>query len=280
MIRSRITAYKSLHFSAVAFLATVLVMAGNGTDARAAESESIVVAGTGASQTLFREVAAAFEQAHGECKASVPDSVGSRGGIRQVVAGQADLARVSRPLKDKELAQGLVYRKVAITQVVFAVHPSVKGVDSLTVQQVNDIYAGRIGNWKEVGGPDHVIYPLIRDGGTTLRTLLKHVPGFEKIPAAAKPTFSSLETKDLLLEHPYTLGALPMTIIVGLPLKTLAIEGISTGKPLVESPSMPLHLGIAHKEPLAGCAAHFVAFFKSNTAHEIIRANDSIPVDK
>lgn len=277
MIEFRIFGYKSLQSFAshiVAAFALALSVAGD------AHAEAIVIAGTGASQKLFREVAAAFEKSASGCETSVPDSVGSRGGIRQLLAGQADLARVSRPLKDKERTKGLVYKEIAETQVVFAVHPSVIGVESLTVEQVNDIYAGRIRNWNEVGGPDHVIYPLIRDGGTTLRTLLKHVPDFEKIPAAAKPTFSSLETRDLLLEHPYTLGALPMTIIVDQPLKTIAVEGVSTGKPLVASPSMPLHLGIAYKEPLTGCAARFLTFFKSEAARKIIKQNHSIPVDR
>jgi phosphate transport system substrate-binding protein len=278
MITFSVFDYKSLHCVVIRRvtlgLLAALFLAGT------AQADGIVVAGTGASQKLFREVAAAFEKTHTDCQASVPDSVGSRGGIRQLLVGQADLARVSRPLKDKELAKGLVYTEVPETQVVFAVHPSVKDVQSLTTEQVNDIYAGRIRNWREVGGPDHAIYPLIRDGGTTLRTLIKHVPDFEKIPAAAKPTFSSLETKELLLEHPYTLGALPMTIIAGLPLKTIAIDGVSTGRSLVASPAIPLHLGIAYKEPLSGCAARFVQFFDTNAAHTIINENHSIPVDK
>jgi phosphate transport system substrate-binding protein len=149
----------------------------------------------------------------------------------------------------------------------------------LTVDQVNDIYAGRISNWKQLGGPDNAIFPLIRDGGTTLRTLLKYVPDFEKMPVAAKPTFSSLETKDLLLEHPFTIGALPMTIIVGSPLKTVAVEGVSSGQALVSDPAIPLQLGIAYKKPLTGCAAHFIEFFHSTEAHKIINRNHSIPLD-
>jgi phosphate transport system substrate-binding protein len=278
MINSRIPGYKSLHrymvrTGAMGFFLALLL-------AGPAQAESIVIAGTGASQKLFREVAEGFEKANPDCQAAVPNSVGSRGGIRQLLAGKADLARVSRPLKDKERADGLVYTGVAETQVVFAVHPSVEGVQSLTVDQVNDIYAGRISNWKEIGGPDHGIFPLIRDGGTTLRTLLKYVPHFEKMPAAAKPTFSSLETKELLLEHPYTIGALPMTIIVGLPLKTIAIEGISTGRALVSKPTIPLQLGIVYREPVAGCASRFIQYFRTDTAHKIINNNDSIPVDK
>lgn len=278
MIKFSNSVYKNLHrqiarSGALGFF-LVLFLTG------AAQAERVFIAGTGASQTLFREVAEAFEEANIDCPTAVPESVGSRGGIRQVLAGRAELARVSRPLKDTEEAEGLVYTEIAVTQVVFAVHPSVKGVQSLTVDQVNDIYAGRISNWKEVGGPDHAIYPLIRDGGTTLRTLLKYIPHFEKIPAAAKPTFSSLETLELLLKHPYTIGALPMTIIVGLPLNTVAIEGVSTGQPLVSKPSMPLPLGIAYKEPLSECASRFIQFFHSSAAHEIINKNHSIPIGK
>ena len=277
MITFSIHSYKTLQSGRLSTWAMGLILAF--PLAAAAQPESIVVAGTGASQSLFREVAESFEKANTDCQAAIPNSVGSRGGIRQLLAGKADLARVSRPLKDKELAEGLVYTAVAETQVVFAVHPSVKGVQSLTVHQVNDIYAGRINNWKQIGGPDNAIFPLIRDGGTTLRTLLKYVPNFEKMPAAAKPTFSSLETKELLLEHPFTIGALPMTIIVGSPLKTIAIEEVSSGQALVSDPAIPLTLGIAYKEPITGCAARFIQFFHSPAAHAIIKRNNSIPLD-
>jgi len=277
MITFSIHSYKTLQIRWLSTVAAALVLAFPLT--ATAQPESIVIAGTGASQTLFREMAEAFEKTYPDCQAAIPNSVGSRGGIRQLLAGKADLARVSRPLKDKELAEGLLYTPVAETQVVFAVHPSVDGVQSLTVDQVNDIYAGRISNWKQLGGPDNAIFPLIRDGGTTLRTLLKYVPDFEKMPEAAKPTFSSLETKDLLLEHPFTIGALPMTIIVGSPLKTVAVEGVSSGQALVSDPAIPLQLGIAYKKPLTGCAANFIEFFHSTAAHEIINRNHSIPLD-
>jgi len=277
MITFSIHRYKTLQTHCLSTGALALILAL--PLAVAAQPESIVIAGTGASQTLFRAVAESFEKSNPECQAAIPNSVGSRGGIRQLLAGKADLARVSRALEVKERAEGLVYTAVAETQVVFAVHPSVEGVRSLTIDQVNDIYAGRISNWKKVGGPDNTIFPLIRDGGTTLRTLLKYVPNFEKIPAAAKPTFSSLETKDLLLEHPYTIGALPMTIIAGAPLKTIAIEGVSSGQALVSDPAIPLKLGIAYKEPVTGCAARFIQFFHSTAAHKIIKRNSSIPLD-
>ena len=71
-----------------------------------------------------------------------------------------------------------------------------------------------------------------------------------------------------------------MTIIVDLPLKTIAIEGVSTGRALVSNPAIPLQLGIVYKEPLSACASRFIEYFRTDAAHEIIIKNDSIPVDK
>ena len=71
-----------------------------------------------------------------------------------------------------------------------------------------------------------------------------------------------------------------MTIIVDSALKTIAIEGISTGRALVSEPAIPLDLGIVYKEPLGGCASRFVQYFRTDTAHKIINENDSNPVDK
>ncbi len=270
--------YKNLRFDTARALTAVLILGLLAVTA--ARADTLDIAGTGASQTLLRQVAERFQSDHPECRTTVPDSVGSRGGIRQLLAGQTDLARVSRPPKKKEKDQGLVYKSFAATQVVFVIHPSVTGVESLSLPQLLDIYAGRIRNWREVGGPDHEIYPLTRDGGTTLRTVLKHVPGFEKMPARAKATYSSLETKKLLIEHPFTIGFLPMTITVDTPLKTIAIDGISTGRSLVEKPAIPLELGIVHKEPLSKCGARFFEFLHTDDARRIIKDNHAIPVAK
>ena len=241
----------------------------------------LIIAGTGASQDMMRELAVIFERSNADCLTEVPKSVGSRGGIRTLLAGKASLARVSRPLKEKNRAKGLRYHAFAETQVVFATHPDLSGVDKLTRAQVIDIYTGRIANWNQLGGPDHAIFPLMRDGGTTLRTVLKHVDDFPQNPPAAKLTYSSLDTKALMLVHPYTIGFLPATLLTGTPLLTIEINEVSpsNGSGAGSGFKMPLPLGLVYKDPLEGCAARFMAFLKSDDARQAIRRNNAVPLD-
>lgn len=87
---------------------------------------------------------------------------GSDEGIQALLAGNADIAAVSRPLTPQEQSQGLVAMTVttdAIAVVVGKTNPFDK---SLTSAQVADIFEGRIINWSAVGGPSAIIRVINR----------------------------------------------------------------------------------------------------------------------
>ncbi|BAY62438.1 periplasmic phosphate-binding protein of phosphate ABC transporter [Calothrix brevissima NIES-22] len=92
-------------------------------------------------------------------------SPGSGSGIRMLLEGKLDFTQSSRPLtaEEKNLAQqrGFVLeeRQVGIDGVAVVVNPALK-VAGLTVEQLQQIYAGKITNWKQVGGEDLPITPL------------------------------------------------------------------------------------------------------------------------
>ena len=241
----------------------------------------MIIAGTGASQDMVRELAVIFVRSNADCPTQVPDSVGSRGGIRTLLADKASLARVSRPLKEKNRAKGLRYHAFAESQVVFATHPGVTGIGKLTRAQVLDIYNGQIANWKQLGGPDHAIFPLVRDGGTTLRAVMKYLDDFPQNPAAAKLTYSSLETKRLMMAHPYTIGFVPATLLTGTPLLTIEIGAASPSNGTGDGShfKIPLPLGLVYMDPLEGCAARFMEFLKSGEARQAIRRNNAVPLE-
>jgi phosphate transport system substrate-binding protein len=90
---------------------------------------------------------------------------GSGAAIQMLIDGEVSIASSVRPLKDEEFQRAkernftLEQIPVAIDGIVFSIHPNLS-VSGLSLRQVQDIYAGKITNWKEVGGPNLAIVPL------------------------------------------------------------------------------------------------------------------------
>ncbi len=96
---------------------------------------------------------------------------GSGEGIKALVDKSADIANMSREAKPKEIELGKtkgveVYENVvAIDAIVPVVSPKNK-VCNLSVDQLSQIYQGKITNWKEVGGDDLEIVVVSRDSSS------------------------------------------------------------------------------------------------------------------
>ncbi len=108
---------------------------------------------------------------------------GSGTGVAALLNKTTDLANSSRELKPSELeeakAKGVtpVVYEVALDGIAVIVHPQSK-VDNLTLKQVSDIFAGKIKNWKEVGGEDMPITLYGRENSSgTYEFFKEHVLG-------------------------------------------------------------------------------------------------------
>ncbi len=97
-----------------------------------------------------------------------PHKHGSAIGIKMLLAGQLSFAQSSRQIKETELKQaqqqGFILGQipVAIDGIAFYVNPQVS-IPGLTLNQIRDIFTGKINNWKQVGGPDLPIIPFTRN---------------------------------------------------------------------------------------------------------------------
>jgi len=114
--------------------------------------------------------AEAYMALHPEVRISVTGG-GSGTGIAAMINGTVDIANASRAMKPEEIAdaQGnginpveFVVARDAIAVVVHVSNP----VDRLTLQQISDIYTGRIANWSQVGGEDRPIVLLSRESNS------------------------------------------------------------------------------------------------------------------
>ena len=213
--------------------------------------EKIIIAGTGDSQKLLRDLAARFEQNNPEKKIEVPESIGSTGGIRSTAMGRSDLGRVAGPIREKEKKYGLNYKLFAYSPVVFAVNRSVKEIDNLTFEQVIGIYSGRVNRWEELGGKQGKIYIVNREKGDSSRSSLeKNIPGFKEIKQlAGEIIYSTPEAVRILTENKNTIGYAPLAMVKGTDLKVLRLNGIEPTQSSVQKRiyKITVSLGLVRK---------------------------------
>jgi len=93
---------------------------------------------------------------------------GSGTGIAALINGTVDIANASRKIKPEEIEAAnsngsepveFIIARDAIAVIVNPTNP----IDRLTLQQISDIYSGKINNWNEIGGEDRPIVRLSRE---------------------------------------------------------------------------------------------------------------------
>lgn len=130
---------------------------------------SVVIVNKG-SDTIVNLALAWAEAYHAETP-SVNVSVtggGTGTGIAALLNHTTDIANASRKISAEELADAqkngvnpheIVIARDAIAVIVNPHNP----ISELTLQQISDIYSGKINNWQEVGGEDRPIVRLSRE---------------------------------------------------------------------------------------------------------------------
>ena len=126
------------------------------------------IAGGTAHIPVMKEAAKRIMQANPAIRITIAAG-GSGVGVQKVGAGLVHIGNTGRALSEQEVAQyGLKSFAFALDGVAIALHPQ-NPVGNLNAAQVRDIFAGKITNWKEVGGRDATINLYTRDEASGTR---------------------------------------------------------------------------------------------------------------
>jgi phosphate transport system substrate-binding protein len=187
-----------------AFITTIflsLLLLGCSTDSDSLSldaSETIVNKG---SDTIVN-LALAWAEAYKGVEPTVDISVtggGSGTGIAALINGTVDLANASRQIKPEEReeaeANGIqpIQFVIARDAIAIIVNPN-NPIDELSIDQLSDIYSGKINNWSELGGEDRPIVRLSRESNSGT-----HVYFLEHVLRRGDKQDSSLFSPDTLL---------------------------------------------------------------------------------
>jgi len=241
------------------------------------KSTDIVIAGSTSVQPFIEKLAEEFMIKHKNIKINVQGG-GSTAGIQAVFNKTCAIGTSSRHLNPSE--QGLNTYVMAMDGIAIIVHPD-NPITDLTHEQLKDIFAGKIKNWKEVGGPDKRIYAVTREEGSGTRGAFEElIMHGTAISDACLVQDSNGAIREIIANNPQTIGYISAGL-VDKRVKALSIDGI---EPKIENYKNGSYkflrpfLLLTLEEP-KGNVKSFIDYVLSEEAQEILKNEGLIPAN-
>jgi phosphate transport system substrate-binding protein len=264
-------------------LSAALISAGVSTVVLAAATQSLTWRGdVVTANSVVKGMAKAWQTSgHGSIELQ-PFNTAS--GLDAVASGAADLAGSVRPSSGSAVDSGLTFTPVAWDGLVLITSPS-NPVSSLTLQQVHDIYYGKITNWKDVGGNDSPmdVFAVASPGDGVEFSLRKLLFGRGSQPVAAPRLYvNTTQLEASVALDPRGFGVSTLSSVAGnSKIKMLRIDGVAPSISTVASGSYPLftevYLVTNPSSPKAADAKAFVDFTQGDKGAAVLRQHSLVP---
>jgi phosphate transport system substrate-binding protein len=196
---------------------------------------------------------------------------GSDKGIAALLAGNVDIAAISRPLTPAEQSQGLVAIPVsqdAIAIVVGSNNPFRRGLDQ---NQVVGIFLGNITNWSEVGGQSGTIRVINRPAiSGTHQAFQEQVLNGRNFGSGGNFTIMQQDATTPILRALGTDGISYATFVQVADQQTVRVVPINGSTP--EYPNYPYQrtLYYVYKQPPSPAVQSFLGYATSNEGKQLI----------
>ncbi len=229
-----------------------------------ADGNSLTIGGSTALLPLAKDAAGEYQTAHPEVSITVQGG-GSGSGLSGAASKSLDIG-------DSDILAGanypmLVDNKVAVIGFGIVTNPDV-GVKGLSKAQVHDIFAGKITNWKAVGGPDQTIVLVNRAVGSGTRVVFeKTFMGADK-PVEGVSLPSSGTVAQFVVQTPYSISYDAFSGTKGQPVTELNIDGVAADDANIVTGKYPFwsYEHMFTVGPAAGLAKAFIDYVRGDTA--------------
>ena len=247
-------------------------------DAFAGKSGKIDIAGGTAHIPVMKEAAKRIMQKAPGIRITVAGG-GSGVGVQKVGEGLVDIGNTGRALTEAEVSKfGLKSYAFAIDGVAAVVNPK-NPVNALSHQQVQDIFAGKITNWKQLGGRDAAIHLYTRDESSGTREVFWEIM-LKKgaIAPSANVVASNGAMKTALAGDVDAVGYVSIGHI-DQTIKAPALDGVAPTQDNAKSGKYPVirKLYMNTKGEPAGIVASFISFIQGAEGAAITASDGYIP---
>jgi len=202
---------------------------------------------------------------------------GSAAGIMATQSGTTNIGMSSRVLAGNETTLWSV--EIARDGLAIVINPD-NPVNNLTLQQVRDIYSGKVTNWSGLGGNKAQIHVFTREDGSGTRSSFESlVMGKTEIMARAMVQDSNGAVRQLVGDDPYAIGFISLGL-VDKTVKAVELDGVIPSREHVIDGSYNLSrpfLFLSLKEP-TGLSKDFIDFTLSEKGKQILNDQGLITV--
>ena len=206
---------------------------------------------------------------------------GSGSGIQAVQEGRCDIGLSSRALKDAEKEAGLTETVLAYDGIAMIVNPA-NPVEDLSLEQIADIYTGKITNWSEVGGNDSQIVLIGREAGSGTRGGFEEIVGVVDACQYRQELSSTGDVITTVAQNPDAIGYASLAAVKDT-VKALKVAGVTPTEATVKDGTYtiqrPFVLATKTGEKLNDVAQAFFDYATSADASEIITAAGAVPAN-
>ena len=195
---------------------------------------SVATDGSTSMKSVIGALGEAFQNANSGVTFTY-NPTGSGSGIQAVSEGRCDIGLASRGLKDDEKFSGLTETVLAYDGIAVVVSPE-NPVSDLTLQQIADIYTGKITNWKDVGGNDAEIVLIGREAGSGTRDGFESITGTEEACQYRQELTSTGDVIATVSQNPNAIGYASLSAVKDT-VKALSVGGVAPSEDTVKDGS-------------------------------------------
>lgn len=175
------------------------------------------------------------------------------GSFDRLLKGEVDIIFIAHPSESQvklaeEMGLQLNLTPIGREAFVFFVH-SDNPVDKLTVEQIQDIYSGKITNWNEVGGEDEEIRAFQRPEESGSQSALVNMMG--EVPVMEPPSEDIVSAMGGIIRETtnyqnrknaigFSFRHFSQNMVENGKIKYIAVEGIEPSKENIQNESYPL----------------------------------------
>ena len=209
------------------------------------------------------------------------DATGSGTGIEAVSNGTCDIGLASRALKDVETEKGLVATTVALDGIAIIVNADCP-VDDLTVEQISDIFTGKITSWADFGGKGDIAC-IGREAGSGTRDGFESITGTNDACILAQELTSTGAVIAAVKSSANAIGYASLSAVEGQEgIKVLTVNGVECNAENVVNGTYvvqrPFNLVTMDGVELSEAAKAFFDYMLSVDAADLITKAGAVPV--